>query len=89
MTQFRKSCNYAEHFNVLAVDPVEAEDPGWCLCVGDGGVAERPAGLRARRFNQFGAFDNVSICGASTYPCGSVAGTPGYLCVSELLRYME
>ena len=41
-----------------------------------------------RRFYQFGEFENVSICGSSTYPCGSVAGTPGYMCVSELLRHM-
>jgi phytoene dehydrogenase-like protein len=41
-----------------------------------------------RRFYQFGAFENVSICGASTYPCGSVAGTPGYMCVQELQRHM-
>ncbi len=41
-----------------------------------------------RRFYQFGAFENVSICGSSTYPCGSVAGTPGYMCASELLRHM-
>jgi len=41
-----------------------------------------------RRFYQFGEHENVSICGSSTYPCGSVAGTPGYMCVSELLRYM-
>lgn len=41
-----------------------------------------------RRFYQFGAFKNVSICGSSTYPCGSVAGTPGYMCASELLRHM-
>jgi phytoene dehydrogenase-like protein len=39
-----------------------------------------------RRFYQFGEFENVSICGASTYPCGSVAGTPAYMCVSELQR---
>jgi phytoene dehydrogenase-like protein len=39
-----------------------------------------------RRFYQFGDFENVSICGASTYPCGSVAGTPAYMCVRELLR---
>jgi len=39
-----------------------------------------------RRFYQFGKFKNLSICGSSTYPCGSVAGTPGYMCVSELLR---
>ena len=39
-----------------------------------------------RRFYQFGDFENASICGSSTYPCGSVTGTPGYMCVSELLR---
>ena len=41
-----------------------------------------------RRFYQFGEFENVSICGSSTYPCGSVAGTPGYMCISELLRHI-
>jgi phytoene dehydrogenase-like protein len=40
----------------------------------------------SRRFYQFGEYEKVSICGSSTYPCGSVAGTPGYMCVSELLR---
>jgi phytoene dehydrogenase-like protein len=46
------------------------------------------AGSPARRFYQFGAFDNVSICGSSTYPCGSVAGTPAYMCVRELLPFL-
>ncbi len=41
-----------------------------------------------RRFYQFGKFDNVSLCGSSTYPCGSVAGTPGYMCASEMLRHI-
>jgi phytoene dehydrogenase-like protein len=41
-----------------------------------------------RRFYQFGKFENVSICGSSTYPCGSVAGTPAYMCVKELLRHL-
>lgn len=44
------------------------------------------ADVPERRFYQFGAFENLSICGSSTYPCGSVAGTPGYMCVKELLR---
>ena len=43
------------------------------------------AGDANRRFYQFGQFENVSICGSSTYPCGSVAGTPGYMCATELL----
>jgi phytoene dehydrogenase-like protein len=46
------------------------------------------AGDANRRFYQFGTFEHVSICGSSTYPCGSVAGTPGYMCASELLRHM-
>ena len=41
-----------------------------------------------RRFYQFGEFETVSICGSSTYPCGSVTGTPGYMCVSEWLRHI-
>ena len=44
------------------------------------------SGQTGRRFYQFGAFETVSICGSSTYPGGSVAGTPAYMCVSELLR---
>jgi phytoene dehydrogenase-like protein len=39
-----------------------------------------------RRFYQFGEFESASICGSSTYPCGSVAGTPAYMCVRELLK---
>ena len=42
-----------------------------------------------QRFYQFGEYENLSICGSSTYPCGSVAGTPAYMCVAELMRYFE
>ena len=42
-----------------------------------------------RRFYQFGEHENVSICGSSTYPCGSVAGTPAYMCVKELLSHLR
>ena len=38
------------------------------------------------RFYGLGAHDNVWYCGAGSYPCGSVAGTPGYMCAQELLR---
>lgn len=41
-----------------------------------------------RRFYQLGDNENASICGSSTYPCGSVAGTPAYMCVKELLRWL-
>ena len=37
-------------------------------------------------FYRFGELDNVYLCGSGTYPCGSVAGTPGYMCSQQLLR---
>ncbi len=54
-------------------------------CYADRNYANDPN----RRFYQLGTFENVSICGSSTYPCGSVAGTPGYMCVRELLRHLR
>ncbi len=41
----------------------------------------------AKDFYRFGSLDNVYLCGAGTYPCGSVAGTPGYMCSQQLLRH--
>ena len=40
----------------------------------------------AMDFYRFGSLDNVHLCGSATYPCGSVAGTPGYMCSQQLLR---
>ncbi|NOX70305.1 MAG: NAD(P)/FAD-dependent oxidoreductase [Gammaproteobacteria bacterium] len=40
----------------------------------------------ATNFYLFGGHDNVYVCGSGTYPCGSVAGTPGYMCAQQLLR---
>jgi len=40
----------------------------------------------ATDFYRFGNLDNVYMCGSGTYPCGSVAGTPGYMCSQQLLR---
>ena len=40
----------------------------------------------AKSFYRFGSLENAYICGAGTYPCGSVAGTPGYMCSQQLLR---
>ena len=37
-------------------------------------------------FYRFGSLDNVYLCGAGTYPCGSVTGTAGYMCSQQLLR---
>ena len=40
----------------------------------------------ATSFYNFGSMDNVYLCGSGTYPCGSVAGTAGYMCSQQLLR---
>jgi len=40
----------------------------------------------ASGFYKFGTLDNVHLCAAGTYPCGSIAGTPGYMCSQQLLR---
>ena len=37
-------------------------------------------------FYNFGGLTNVYLCAAGSYPCGSVAGTPGYMCSQQLLR---
>jgi phytoene dehydrogenase-like protein len=39
-----------------------------------------------QNFYQFGKNENVYYCGAGSYPCGSVAGTPGYMCAQDLIR---
>ena len=55
------------------------------MLVGGQTFAERRFGA-GDRFYQLGRWPNASICGAGTYPCGSIAGTPGYLCARELVR---
>lgn len=39
-----------------------------------------------KRFYMFGSDDRFSFCGAAAWPCGSVAGTAGWLCAEEYLR---
>lgn len=38
------------------------------------------------RFYAFGGLPNVFYCGAGAYPCGSIAGTPGYMCAEQIIR---
>ena len=42
----------------------------------------------ATEFYRFADRKDVYLCGAGTYPCGSVAGTPGYMCGRQLLRHV-
>lgn len=39
-----------------------------------------------RDFYRFGSWPNLAYCGAGSYPCGSIAGTPGYMCAQQLMR---
>jgi phytoene dehydrogenase-like protein len=39
-----------------------------------------------RHFYQFGRWPNLAYCGAGAYPCGSIAGTPGYMCAQQIIR---
>ena len=38
----------------------------------------------SRSFYQFGDDPAFFYCGAGAYPCGSVAGTPGYMCARQI-----
>lgn len=40
-------------------------------------------------FYRFGDLDRVSLCASGTYPCGSVTGTPGYMCAKQMLRRQD
>jgi phytoene dehydrogenase-like protein len=43
----------------------------------------------AESFYRFGSLERVFLCGSGTYPCGSVTGTPGYMCSQQLLRQLD
>lgn len=40
----------------------------------------------ASGFYNFGGLSNVYTCAAGSYPCGSIAGTTGYMCSQQILR---
>lgn len=56
------------------------------LCDGQQFVARTYADRHRSGFYRFGSAENVWYCGAGAYPCGSVAGTPGWMCAKEMLR---
>ena len=37
-------------------------------------------------FYRFGRWPTLAYCGAGAYPCGSITGTPGYICARQLIR---
>ena len=40
-------------------------------------------------FYNFADAANIYLCGAAAYPCGSIAGTPGYMCARQIMREAE
>jgi phytoene dehydrogenase-like protein len=56
------------------------------LCDGQQYMARTYAAQPSEGFYRFGSAPNVWYCGAGAYPCGSVAGTPGWMCAQEILR---
>ena len=47
---------------------------------------KRTFSSNANNFYKYYDFDNIYYCGAGSFPCGSVAGTPGYMCAKQLIR---
>ncbi|MBI2546841.1 MAG: NAD(P)/FAD-dependent oxidoreductase [Candidatus Aenigmarchaeota archaeon] len=39
-----------------------------------------------KNFYQFGDNENIFYCGSGSYPCGSVAGTPAYMCTKQIIK---
>ncbi|MBX9878016.1 MAG: NAD(P)/FAD-dependent oxidoreductase [Candidatus Obscuribacterales bacterium] len=59
------------------------------LCDGQNFFARTFSANPSKRFYQFGRHENVYYCGAGAYPCGSVAGTVGYMCAQEIIRRLK
>lgn len=57
------------------------------LCAGQNYFQRTFSSRPKSRFYQFGKHRNVFYCGAGAYPCGSVAGTVGYMCAKEIVRH--
>lgn len=56
------------------------------LCEGQNFFARNYSPDPDTSFYQFGQHENVFYCGAGSYPCGSVAGTAGYICAQQIIR---
>ena len=37
-------------------------------------------------FYQYLHYQDLYYCGAGSFPCGSVAGTPGYICSKQIIK---
>lgn len=53
---------------------------------GDQNFDKRTFSSGADNFYKYHNLENVYYCGAGGFPCGSVAGTPGYMCSKQLIK---
>ena len=47
---------------------------------------KRTFSSQASNFYSYFDYENVYYCGAGSFPCGSVAGTPGYMCSKQIIK---
>ena len=47
---------------------------------------KRSFSSKTNSFYKYYDFENIYYCGAGSFPCGSVAGTPGYMCAKQLIK---
>lgn len=57
------------------------------LCQGQTFFSRHWSSNPVDRFYQFGSDERVFYCAAGSYPCGSIAGTPGYMCARQIARH--
>ena len=53
---------------------------------GDQNYSKRTFSDNKDNFYSYYDYENIFYCGAGSFPCGSVAGTPGYMCSKQLIR---
>tara|TARA_B100001057_G_scaffold406159_2_gene419440 strand:+ start:771 stop:2294 length:1524 start_codon:yes stop_codon:yes gene_type:complete len=50
---------------------------------------KRTLSLNSENFYSYYDYENIYYCGAGSFPCGSVAGTPGYMCSKQIIRSIK
>ena len=53
---------------------------------GDQNYHKRTFSDNKDNFYSYYDYENIFYCGAGSFPCGSVAGTPGYMCSKQIIR---
>ena len=50
---------------------------------------KRTFSSKSENFYSYHDYKSVYYCGAGSFPCGSVAGTPGYMCSKQIINNNE